>query len=125
MPTSNANGSSSSITPYVGNAADDAPAHRGWLVGHFLPTDDIRHSDDVEVKWGVHPKGDERTGRVETEHRTTVVLLVSGRFRVDLDIGQVILKRTGDYVMYGPGVGHSWFAEEGSVVITVRWPSIG
>lgn len=109
--------------PYFGNAAADAPGHRGWLVGHFMPPDDVRHSDDVEIKWGIHPKGDERTERVGTEHRTTVVLLVSGRFRVDLDAGPVVLGAAGDYLMYGAGVGHSWHAEEDSVVITVRWPS--
>jgi mannose-6-phosphate isomerase-like protein (cupin superfamily) len=88
-----------------------------------MPPDDVRHSDDVEIKWGLHPKGDERSERVGTEHRTTVVLLVSGRFRIDLDTGSVVLGRTGDYLMYGAGVGHSWRAEETSVVLTVRWPS--
>lgn len=108
---------------YHGNAEIDGPVHRGWLVGHFMPAEDIRHSDDVEIKWGVHSKGDERSERVGAEHRTTVVLLVTGRFRVDLDTGPVVLERTGDYLMYGPGVGHFWRAEADSVVITVRWPS--
>lgn len=107
-------------TPYSGNAEIDGPVHRGWLVGHFMPAEDIRHSDDVEIKWGAHPKGDERSERVGAEHRTTVVLLVTGRFRVDLDTGPVVLERTGDYLMYGPGVGHSWRAEADSVLTSSR-----
>ena len=108
---------------HAGNAATDGADRRGWLVGHFLPEGDLRKSDDVEVKWGVHRGGEERAGRMDAEHRTTVVLLVRGRFRVDLDPGPVVLEQPGDYVMWGPGVGHSWRAEEDSVVLTVRWPS--
>jgi quercetin dioxygenase-like cupin family protein len=36
----------------------------------------------------------------------------------------VLLERQGDYVVWGPGVDHSWRAEEESVVLTVRWPSV-
>ena len=32
---------------YVGNAEADAPENRGWLLGHFKPADDPRHSEDV------------------------------------------------------------------------------
>jgi hypothetical protein len=64
---------------YAGSADADAPAYRGWLLGHFMPPGDIRHSADVEIKWGV----------------------------------QVF-----------DGVGHSWFAEEDSVIVGIRWPSV-
>jgi quercetin dioxygenase-like cupin family protein len=52
-----------------------------------------------------------------------MLLLVSGRFRLDLTIGTTTLERQGDYVVWGPGIDHSWQAEQDSVVITVRWPS--
>ena len=39
---------------YVGSAAADAAGNHGWLLGHFLPEDDARHSEDVEIKWGIH-----------------------------------------------------------------------
>lgn len=42
---------------YVGNAGKDAALDRGWLLGHFKDASDPRHSEDVEIKWGVHPKG--------------------------------------------------------------------
>lgn len=35
--------------PYVGNAAVDAPADSGWLLGYLNAAGDVRHSDDVEI----------------------------------------------------------------------------
>jgi hypothetical protein len=108
---------------YVGNAAADAPTDRGWLLGHFKPPGDARHSGDVEVKWGIHARGDRRVQWVTGERRTALLVLISGRFRVELPGRTVLLARQGDYVVFH-GLGHSWHAEEESVVVTVRWPSI-
>jgi hypothetical protein len=108
---------------YTGNAAADAPGNRGWLLGHFMPAGDVRHSTDVEIKWGVHPGGDQRAQWVTQEQRTAMIVLVSGRFRVELPGRSVLLAEQGDYVVFG-GVDHSWHAEEDSVVLGVRWPSI-
>jgi hypothetical protein len=108
---------------YVGNATVDAPVDRGWLLGHFKPATDVRHSDDVEVKWGIYAPGDRRAQWVTGERRTAVIILISGRFRVELPGRSVLLAEQGDYVMFR-GIGHSWLAEEESVVISVRWPSV-
>jgi hypothetical protein len=120
--------SAASVAPvedqvYVGNAAVDAPADRGWLLGHFKPAADVRHSDDVEIKWGVHARGDRRAQWVIGEKRTAVLILISGRFRVELPGRSVLLAQPGDYVVFR-GIDHSWLAEEESVVMSVRWPSI-
>jgi quercetin dioxygenase-like cupin family protein len=110
---------------HTGNAAEDGQQHRGWILGHFIPGEgDVRQSSAVEIKWGVHPAGEQRSAWHDTEQRTTAVLLVRGRFRLDLGVGSVVLEREGDYALWGPGIGHSWQAEEDSVVITVRWPSV-
>jgi hypothetical protein len=109
---------------YVGNAGTDAISDRGWLLGHFKSPGDVRHSADVEIKWGVHPRGDERAQWVTGEKRTALLVLISGRFRVELPGRSVLLANQGDYVVWTPGVDHSWYAEEESVVLTVRWPSI-
>ncbi|MCC3773171.1 signal peptidase I [Streptomyces sp. UNOC14_S4] len=109
---------------YVGNAGKDAALDRGWLLGHFKEDGDPRRSDAVEVKWGVHARGDRRARWVRGEQRTAVLVLVSGRFRVELPGRSVLLEQQGDYVVWGQGVDHSWAAEEDSVVLTVRWPSV-
>lgn len=83
-----------SIGWYVGNANDDAGTNRGWLLGHFM-SDEVRNTDAVEVKWGIHPAGQRRDGWTATEQRTTLLLLISGRFRLDLPTGSVTLERQG------------------------------
>lgn len=109
---------------YSGNANDDGPQNRGWLLGHFIdPSEGVRSTKDVEVKWGIHPAGDKRTQWTQDDERTTLLLLVSGKFRIDLTEGSVLMERQGDYVMWGPGIDHSWEALDASTVITVRWPS--
>lgn len=109
---------------YVGHAASDAALDRGWLLGHFKDATDPRHSEALEIKWGVHPKGDARDRWVTGEERTALLVLISGRFRVELPDRSVLLARQGDYVVWGRGVDHSWHAEEESVVLTVRRPSV-
>jgi hypothetical protein len=110
-------------TIYVGNAEADAPANRGWLLGYFRPYDDARHSDDVEVKWAIHPQGDRRPQWVADEKRSALLLLISGRFHVELPGRSVLLAKQGDYVVFH-GLSHSWYAEEASVVVAIRWPSV-
>jgi hypothetical protein len=112
------------VEVYVGNADEDAPGDRGWLLGYFKPPADPRHSTDVEIKWGRHPEGDRRAQWVRGEQRTALLMLISGRFRVELPDRTVVLATPGDYVLWGPGVDHSWFAEQPSIVLTVRWPSL-
>lgn len=109
---------------YSGNANDDGPQNRGWLLGHFIdPAEGVRSTKDVEVKWGIHPAGDKRAQWTQDDERTTLLLMVEGKFRIDLSEGSVVMNRQGDYVMWGPGIDHSWEALEPSTVITVRWPS--
>jgi hypothetical protein len=109
---------------YAGNANTDSKDRRGWLIGHFIEDpDDIRATKDVEIKWGIHPATDERAAWTTDEYRTTAVILIRGRFRINLPTESVVLENEGDYVMWGTGIGHSWRAEADSVVLTVRWPS--
>jgi len=107
---------------YVGSVASDAAA-RGWLLGHFMPPGDARHSAAVEIKWGVHPAGERRPGWVTDDPRSILSLLISGRFRIDLPDRSVVLAEQGDYVVFR-GVNHTWQAEEESIVVSVRWPSL-
>lgn len=108
---------------YVGNATVDAPADRGWLLGHFKASGDVRHSTDVEIKWGMHQPGERRGQWVTGEQRTAMLMLISGRFRVELPGRDVLLAKQGDYVVFD-GIDHSWEAEECSILLTVRWPSV-
>lgn len=109
---------------YQGNAAEDSKGTRGWIVGHFIdPGDGVRCTNDVEIKWGVHPAGQTRPEWTADNQRTTVVILVYGHFSVNFTETTAMLSKQGDYVAWGPGIDHSWEAHEDSVVMTVRWPS--
>jgi hypothetical protein len=108
---------------YTGRAQADGPVNRGWLLGHFMPGGDIRHSDKVEIKWGVHPQGEQRAQWVLTEERTSLHVLISGRFRIEVPGESILLAEQGDYVVLHQ-LGHSWRAEEDSVLLSVRWPSV-
>jgi quercetin dioxygenase-like cupin family protein len=108
-----------------GNAAEDGRQTRGWLLGHFIePAGEVRSTKDVEVKWGIHPAGEKRAAWTADDQRTTLVMLVEGQFVVHLAAGDAPLTQQGDYVVWGPGIDHSWEALADSVVVTVRWPSL-
>lgn len=109
--------------PYAGNAYIDAPAHRGWLVGHFIP-DGIRRQESVEIKWGTSQKGNARANWAPAGEQTALLVLISGRFRLDTPDQSFTLQHEGDYCMWGPGTEHSWEALEDCVMLTVRWPSL-
>ncbi|GAC1322667.1 MAG: hypothetical protein NVSMB13_01450 [Mycobacteriales bacterium] len=107
-----------------GNAAQETGAYGGWLLGHLVgPPDGVRATEDVEVRWGVNKAGEKRPGWSTGEQRTTLVLLVSGRFRLELTVGTVTLEKPGDYAVWGPGIEHYWEAEQDSVIVGIRWPA--
>jgi quercetin dioxygenase-like cupin family protein len=110
---------------YVGNAQAEAEAHRGWLVGHFIPRSrGAAATSDVEVKWGQHAAGESRTAWATGTEASTMTVLIRGRFRIHFsDREDVLLAAEGDYVVWPPGVGHRWRAEEDSLIVSVRWPS--
>jgi hypothetical protein len=107
---------------YSGYADADAPAHRGWLLGDFMPPGDPRQTGDVEIKLGPSPW--RHSGTVGHRRVTDCGYLPDGgRFGIDLPDRSVVLDRPGAYAVFG-GVGHSWEAEEDSLTIAVRWPSV-
>ena len=109
---------------HSGNAEVDGRDTRGWILGHFLDESaGVRSSKDVEIKWGIHPVGDKRPEWTADDKRTALVVLITGKFRIDLTETSVTLEKQGDYLTWGPGIDHSWEALTESIVLTVRWPS--
>jgi hypothetical protein len=107
-----------------GNASVEGAKRWGWVMGHFLtPTDDPRSTPLLEVKWGVHKAGESRQQWAMNVEATTLSILIKGRFCLQFPEQEVILCHEGDYVLWLPGVPHTWSAEEDSTILTVRWPS--
>lgn len=110
----------------AGNAAADGEAQRGWFLGHFIePGEGLRHSDEVEVKWGTHAAGETKSAYGANDTARTLSILVSGRFVLEFpDLGETVhLERPGDYALWAAGPRHRWVAVADSVILTVRWPS--
>jgi len=108
-----------------GNAVEAGKSSRGWILGHFMagPHNPL-HSDDVEVKWYTHARGETRAGWAPPITVKTLNVLIHGRFAVLFPDREVVLQEQGDFVLFGPGVAHSFRSIEESLVLTVRWPSI-
>jgi mannose-6-phosphate isomerase-like protein (cupin superfamily) len=110
--------------PFHGNAASAGERTRGWFMGHFMPGDDSPlRSSDLELKWYTHAKGETRPEWSPPGEVRTLNVLIRGRFLLLFPGEEVTLAREGDFVSFGPGVAHSFRAEEESLVLTVRWPS--
>jgi hypothetical protein len=112
---------------YSGNAIDEGRG--GWFVGQFVSEElGLRHQRALEVKWGIHPKGECRRAFAHYRSATTISILVSGIFitwiKLRDELREITLSKPGDYIAFAPGVGHSWEAREDCVVISVRFPSL-
>jgi len=128
------------VTLERGNAADAGAATRGWFVGDLVgwaasrgeqldPLSTARQRTDLEVRWFVHPPGDERREWAEQDSTLSLGILVDGEMRLDFRSSSgaadaVRLTRPGDYVLWhGPTWAHSWRTEGGCTFLTVRWPT--
>jgi len=116
--------SNESGAPYFGNAAAAAGDTRGWFLGHFMSGErSPLRSREVELKWFTHAKGETRTEWAPASPVRTLNILIRGRFVLLFPEQEVTLANEGDFVVFGPGIAHSFRAEEESLVLTVRWPS--
>lgn len=108
----------------IGNA-ENFPTSRGWFIGAFLdPSHGALVTGDVEMKWGRHPAGERRHEVSVAADTTSVAVLISGRFEIAFPgrrPGTALLQNQGDFVLYEPGIPHTWQALDDSVILTVRW----
>jgi hypothetical protein len=108
----------------VGNAQIEGKERRGWFMGHFIEPTDPRSTSALEIKWAIHPAGDARSQWAPAADVTTISILIRGKFCVQFPNQDVLLSEPGDYVLWLPGVAHTWHAEADSTILTVRYPSL-
>ncbi len=109
----------------TGNAGELGEARHGWFLGHFLSENDVLHSRDVEIKWAHHRAGERRDEWTEKPGVLSLSILVRGRFTLMFEDREVPLRREGDFAYWEGQDRHTWRCEEDSVIVTVRWPSVG
>lgn len=109
-----------------GNCEAEKNDHRGWMVGHFMDEGTLKHSDEVEVKWSSHLKGERKQQPAKNIQAKTLFILFKGEFKFYFPDEQmdVTLSKEGDYILYDAGVAHSWEVVSNCCAINVRWPSI-
>ena len=102
---------------------DDKTDIKGWLCGQFFPDNDIRKTDNLEVKFNYlepgftmaehfHPLGDE------------LFIVLKGKIKMKFDgIEQILV--AGDYVFQKPNTKDALLEVfEPSECLTVRSPSV-
>lgn len=102
-----------------GNASVEGANNFGWFLGHFVSVDNPRSTSILEVKWAVHT-GEGRIDWAMNSQATTLSILIAGQFRLQFPEQEFLLYREGDYVLWLPGVPHSWAAQTDSTILTVR-----
>mmetsp|Transcript_2522 Transcript_2522/g.4351 ORF Transcript_2522/g.4351 Transcript_2522/m.4351 type:complete len:187 (-) Transcript_2522:1376-1936(-) len=121
------NGNRNASQVYYGNAHLDGMTHGNWFMGHFLAGDEVsplRTSKEIELKFSDNPSGKVNGNVAVNQYGHSMGFLISGRHRYEFPSESVTLEKLGDYVIWGPGVEHTWVAESHSVVLSIRWPSI-
>jgi hypothetical protein len=129
----------------TGNAATDGAPFNAWFIGDLKSWTErngglnanvidfgFRQSTGVEMKWSVHRAGEVRAAWAPCSNRTTMSLLVRGKFLLRFRspyarerITEQRLERESDYAVWGTDTEHTWVVEEDSVIFTVRWKEIG
>ncbi len=115
------------ISPQIikGNCEAEKSNHRGWIIGYFMDKGSLLHSEDLEVKWSSHLKGEKKLELAKNVQATPFILLkVEFKFYFPNENTDVVLSKEGDYVLYNAGVAHSWEVISDCCAINVRWPSI-
>ena len=112
-------------TPVSGNASEASKDTRGWFVGHFMPGEENPLRTTVlEVKWYTHAKGETRAEWAPGNSVKTLNILIRGHFVLLFPDQEITLEKEGDFVLFGPGIPHSYRSVEESLILTVRWPSV-
>mmetsp|Transcript_10991 Transcript_10991/g.23533 ORF Transcript_10991/g.23533 Transcript_10991/m.23533 type:complete len:272 (+) Transcript_10991:617-1432(+) len=122
----------------VGNADRDVMMTRNkWILGHFFAdqtgrkeasalasASSLRTSRNVELKWARNQAGTRNNDVAVNKHGYSMGILFYGAQRYEFGDQRVLLTKTGDYVIWAPGVPHTWTSERDSLILTVRWPSL-
>jgi hypothetical protein len=110
--------------PFFGNVKEASKDTRGWFFGHFMPGEgNPLRTEELELKWYTHMKGETRAEWAPGNPVKTLNILLRGHFVLLFPEQEVALEKEGDFVLFGPGVPHSYRSVEESLVLTVRWPS--
>lgn len=100
------------------------PKKRGWVVGDFVFSTSLLHSDKCNFAWARYRKGYKRhSGDLLHPSVRTLTVLISGKLKLRFPGKKdIILSKSGDFVAFD-GAPHDAEALRDSCVIGIRWNS--
>ncbi len=102
------------------------PETKGWFLGCFMTKYPEFLSDDVEMKWAKHKKGDIKPGFLAATTTKTFVILIDGKLVIRYpELHETAnLSALGDFVFYDASqTSHEAEALEDSLLLVIRYPS--
>jgi quercetin dioxygenase-like cupin family protein len=110
----------------VGNFGDDARSNGSWVMGFNEHLKEPLQNKQFGLKWSELEAHQRREISAKNLKSSSLVVLVAGEMRLWFgeEKLEVVLKKQGDYVVWGAGVWHMWETVLDSVVMTLRWPAI-
>ncbi|MBN7324366.1 cupin domain-containing protein [Mycobacteroides abscessus subsp. massiliense] len=109
-----------------GSLAGDAieVGRRGWVIGAFFDSSDVRLCRDLEVKYGEFVQGTDPRHPAKVSSTTEFTFVLSGAVRAVVGSDELILSQ-GDYVLIHPGTPNNTVLEvlEDAQILTVKAPS--
>ena len=111
-----------------------ADVRLAWNEGGLALQVDVRGKDQpvtgLCVKWFRHEPGHESGDKPVSEGRSASILVTeNARFEIDFclsadfsgEVRTVVLRREGDFAVWGEGLYHRWRCVERATIATVRW----
>ncbi|SLI19893.1 Cupin domain [Mycobacteroides abscessus subsp. abscessus] len=97
---------------------------RGWVIGAFFESSDVRFCGDLEVKYGEFTQGADPRHPAKVSSTTEFTFILSGAVRAVVGSDELILSE-GDYVLIHPGTPNNTVLEvlEDAQIMTVKAPS--
>ncbi len=101
------------------NAENPKKGH--WVVGDFITGSDLRCSSVCQVKYVHSKRGHKKpTGSKMPEGERTLLILISGKWKVFLENSSITLENEGDYIIFD-NVYHESECLEDCHLVVVRW----
>ena len=110
----------------LNKTVSENPKTRGWFLGHFIEEPYCFKDDSIEVKWGIHKKGEKLDIVRATKYSKTLSILISGKTKISFpdENKDFILSEQGDFVFWEKEIFHTSDIIEDSVFLVIRWPSL-
>lgn len=110
----------------LNKSVSENPETRGWFIGQFIESPSSFKDNDIEVKWGIHKKGEKLDKVRASKHSKTLSVLISGKTKISFpdQNKDFILSKQGDFVFWEAEVFHTSEIIEDSIFLVIRWPSL-